>query len=113
MFSGPSFIIPSALLIELLLDAALPPKGIFVRAGFLGGMLLLDWSPLVLMFEVGIEDGFEALRADNDSFEFTSPSFGCNAFGASLAFPFGRDEVTVGGEGVNDLDAFDDELDKF
>ena len=100
-------------MIELLLDAVLPPNGIFVLAGFLGGMLLPDWSALVLTLEVGMEDDLEALRAGNDSVAFTSASFGCNAFGASLAFPFERDEVTVGGEGVNDLDAFDDELDKF
>ena len=28
-------------------------------------------------------------------------------------FPSERDEVTVGGEGVNDLDALDEELDRF
>ena len=28
-------------------------------------------------------------------------------------FPSDKDEVTVGGEGVNDLDALDEELDRF
>ena len=38
---------------------------------------------------------------------------GCNAFGANLELASGGDEVTVGGDGVTDLDVVDVELDEF
>ena len=38
---------------------------------------------------------------------------GCNAFGASLEVVLGRSDVTVGGDGVNDLEALEEELDGF
>jgi hypothetical protein len=49
----------------------------------------------------------------NSECEVCSVLFGCNAFGASLVLSSGGDDITVGGDGVKDLDVVDVELDEF
>ena len=68
---------------------------------------------MVFVFTVCIEEDLEDLEDCTCECEDGSLLFGCNALGASLGLPPGRDAVTVGGDGVIDLDAFEDELDMF
>jgi hypothetical protein len=95
-----------------LVGTVLPPRGIFVLAGFFGGTLLLlvEYDVLVFIFAVGIED-LDGL--EDCTIEDGSVLLGSNALGANLAFPSESEDVTVGGDGVKDLDALEDELDVF
>ena len=61
LFNSELLVLPSLLLMELLLDNALPLKGILVLAGFFGGILLLDCIDLPFRLEVGIREGLDAL----------------------------------------------------
>ena len=72
--------------------------------------MLVEYDVLVFIFAVGIED-LEVL--DDCRIESGSVLVGCNALGTSLVFPSESEAVTVGGDGVKDLDALEDELEAF